>query len=216
LRNFAEIPDWSQLRYVGSSLPARLTILFPIFANFIIFNKYIVEQFSGDAVLFRSVSGIAEKFDFYLYYTFSGILVFSLGELIFIMFCPGIVKKFLDADNFVRSLGPGNVSKSMLFSWALEAEGSPHISSQEKSLDGIESAISMIEGKPLQLPDMNEQLINVSRIYYKSASLKYPPLRFMCGGLFSIGLVLIFIPTFTTILEASKIVFPQFAYWLYS
>jgi hypothetical protein len=206
----ARLPDWTQIRYVGGSLPARLTILFPLVANILIFNSAIVSQFSGEGVLFRGIPDLREQFDLYIWYTFTGLLIFSFGEICFTLFCPSIVRRYVDVDNFVLSLGPNTVSKALLLRWAREAEASAYISNEEKSQEGIDSAISIIEGRPLSLPGMNEQLINVARLYYRSRSLLFPIARAVCSVSFVIGLILMFITTIKTVIKAAKIAFPYF------
>lgn len=198
---------WSQISCLGSSLPARLSLLFPLVANLAIFNKYVVEQFSGHEVLFKTVPELHGQFEFYIYYTFCGLSVFALGQSLFTIFCPPLIKKHLDADEFLISLTNANVSKAVLMEWAHYAEDSNNISVSEKSFEGIASAITTIEGSRFNISEMSEQVVNIGRMYYKAKNTDYPIIRIVASMLFTIGLTLMLFPSFNTIIKASKTLF---------
>jgi hypothetical protein len=201
-----KIPEWNLIRYIGASIPARLTVIFPLIANIAIFNDSIVAQFSGESVIFRGVPGLLHQFQLYIWFTFAGLLFFSIGQIVFTVSCPHLIKTHDCAESFLESLNSNVVSKALLLKWARYAENSAHINNDEKSEDGIASAIALLEGEAFRLPDMSEQLVNITRLYYKSVSLDFPILRFICSLFFTVGVVLVFYPSVKTVVNASVVV----------
>lgn len=198
-----EIPNWSDLRSIGESLPAKLTVLFPIVSNLIIFNDFIASSYQNNQTLFKFIPNLSAKFDFYLFCTFVGLIIFSLGQVFYIVFCPTLIKKYPDTDDFLISRKE-SISKSLLLMWAREVEGSSNLTDVEKSEEGIFSAISVLQNEKFSLAEMNDQIVNISRLYYLSKERVNLYMRFFVMACFSLGLIVMFTPSILTVVSASK------------
>jgi hypothetical protein len=84
---------WSNLRPVGNSWPARLTVLIPLVGYFIIFNA----KLAGYGELIREVAG-AEPTDLSvsprLFQIYFGLCFVAVGATIYALACPQIVKRY--------------------------------------------------------------------------------------------------------------------------
>lgn len=199
--------NWSELRVVGGSLPARVSILFPIVANLAIFNDNFAAQFSGEEVIFKSIPALNGALEIYLFYTFLGLCFFAAAEIAYLFYCPALIKRHPDTESFLLSLSDSVLSRSILLRWANYADQSPHVSDEEKSFEGVASAILAIEGSEFDFNKMGEKIVNVASFYYKCMSLDWPIARVFCTFFFFIGLALIYLPSFKTILKAGSVLF---------
>lgn len=197
-----EVPNWSALRSVGESLPAKLTVLFPIVSNLIIFNDFVADSYAGNQTLFKFIPNLSDKFDFYLLCTFVGLVIFACGQIFYVIFCPALIKKYCDVDDFLISR-KDSISKGLLLLWAKEAENSTCLTDSEKSEEGISSAISVLQNEKFTLPEMNDQVVNISRLYYSSKERLHIYSRIFVIICFSAGLLLMFMPSLLTTISAA-------------
>lgn len=82
---FIHPPSWFQLRGIGNSAPAKLSILVPIIGYFIIFNDSLVHHLN----LSRFYIGENEPANSYrLFFIYFGLCFIGFSSLIFQIFCP--------------------------------------------------------------------------------------------------------------------------------
>lgn len=92
--------DWSHLRTIGNSFPARLSLAAPFVGYIIIFNDVFIgaiRNSTGAAGLTPSAFPLTPYFYFY------GLISFSIGSLIYSLFCPPVIKLYANHDVYIRS-----------------------------------------------------------------------------------------------------------------
>jgi len=97
LKKFA----WTSIRSLGNSWPARLSILVPFFGNILIFNKLFLD-FAGVGTSCSLPLGptcLISQTTIYNYYL--GLCLIGVASGMYQIFCPPIIKKYIDEDFFV-------------------------------------------------------------------------------------------------------------------
>lgn len=89
-------PTWYDLRGLGRSPVARLTVLIPIFGTLILFSDAISDFISISASFLgieqEQAIAISRRNTFFLYF---GLIIFSVSTLLFNARCPPVIKEFL-------------------------------------------------------------------------------------------------------------------------
>jgi len=142
-----------------------------------------------------------------LFYTFLGLCFFAAGEMAYLFYCPALIKRHPDTESFLLSLSESVLSRAILLRWANYADQSLHVSDEEKSSEGVASALVAIEGSEFDFKKMSEKIVNIASFYYKCQSLDWPVVRAFCTFFFFVGLALIYLPSFKTILKAGSVLF---------
>ena len=94
-------PTWYQLRSIGRSPIARMTILMPVIGYFILFGDFTSDLFSivGDRLGLNQ----EEAVDFSVssvYWIYFGLLLFSFSTILYNIFCPDLIKDFTNRYEF--------------------------------------------------------------------------------------------------------------------
>lgn len=93
--DFPECPKWYDLRGLGRSPIARLTVLIPVFGTLILFSDAVSDFISLSATFLGieqdQAIAISRQNTFFLYF---GLIIFSVGTLIFNARCPAVIKEF--------------------------------------------------------------------------------------------------------------------------
>lgn len=170
-------PSWADLRTAGNSVAVKLSALFPAVGYLILFNDEIA-RFLSSVHLDRAAptSGyISLIWINRLYFMYFGFMAVGLGALAYAWTCPFIVKKYGDANDYIRNDG-ASYSRSAIRQLA---------------------TVLMMD---YPAGPMNEELYelykpDVLRNWYADQSRGQPRARFCVATLYLTGFLLLSIPS---------------------
>lgn len=133
------IPEWSSLRGLGNSGPAKLTILIPVIGYFIIFNENIINNVELTPALapagqLSPLSIIERLYALRIYFIYLGLSFVGVASILYQTRCPKIIKKYDDDEDFVANTKSNTTSRDAL-----------------KYLKEIKASIDTVEGFNVEL-----------------------------------------------------------------
>jgi hypothetical protein len=158
---------WDRLRRIGEARAAKLIAYFP-FVVLLAYYSPMLESKLHD--LFKDAPTLFYSNEFRLIVI--GLITFSVGEILFRLLCPDLIKKYPDDTEYAINAGPA---------WW---QGSIVETSVRKTVERYEPNYG----------SWNDT-IKTTRYYYRGRSLTLFPIRMFIAACFSIGLFYISLPT---------------------
>lgn len=198
------VPAWSSLRLVGSTMAVRATILIPFIGYWILFNEHflgytrivISPNASDPTPYFTNIQR--------LYFSYFGLSILGVASFLFQLKCPEVVKRFRGIQDFTRS----EVEYfSVLRLVDLAEQIRNHCSLRQAKLRGdlvrLMNAIDLTEEhlkhKDIYCEAMRKHADaykhDVTQLFFKFEDKSMPRARFTIYFLFSIGFILLAIPS---------------------
>lgn len=95
----SKFPSWQALSRVGESSVSKLTVIIPVIGYLIIFNENIAQYLT---IKFPSLVN-SNPFEFSpIYYTYFGLLLFSIATILFNITCPETISSSKDQFDFIE------------------------------------------------------------------------------------------------------------------
>jgi hypothetical protein len=195
------ILTWSRLRGIGKSPAAKVTVLLPLVGYLIVFNDsvakflHLASEFVGST---DAQFGVAPK----LMLVYVGACAIALGQSIYGICCPGEVKSYGHATPYV--LDASRVTKDFEF---------------EKLEDALRSSVYRTEylrmrdryerspGPPITEEQKAHINNGVLHLHFKLLNNRWSAARWLTGGLYLLGLVLLAIPSVGVFLRVLAIIY---------
>lgn len=181
------IPNWSSLKGIGNSYPAKVAILMPFIGYIIVFQNDVVRAISS--YTFGGVNSEQTSIGINIYIFYFGILVFGLGSFAYAVFCHHVIKKYDDADAFCRIVTPTTSSEDVinLCNHIMKHEASPD------SKKAFTIAASIEDGVQKAIPI--GYTIFILKSYYNILDERYWFARLVVAICFVSGLGLLAVPS---------------------
>jgi hypothetical protein len=203
-RRVAEIiPRWSQLRAIGNSGPAKLTILIPLVGYYIIFNaqlaRYLdlISEIAGSTTHPTSVPPR-------LLLIYFGLCAFAVGAVLYSLFCPVEVKQYGSSAAYVGGDGP-HIKSYILdsieekldksgYKYEYKREKERHMFSEE--IRGHEAKVDITNG--------------VLHLYFEFRDNSYLLIRFITFAFYVIGFLSLIIPSLGVFVRVVRLLWGTF------
>lgn len=186
---------------LGESRPAKFSFFFPIVGVALIFNNFAIEVASQ---ISENFSPSAENSIKNLYFLYFGLLFFSAASLVFLFFCPRVVKEYTSAKHFIES------TKSTYSSGDLRSYAEYIVStSREIELKGkCKGIIPVLDSRGIEAVNLDLQT-EIKKAYYRISALENYFARYTCALFYAVGFLLLFIPTASGILAVIYTMWPS-------
>jgi hypothetical protein len=197
------VPRWSQLRAIGNSGPAKLTILIPLVGYFVIFNAQLVHYLD----LIAELSGFTShplSVSPRLFWIYFGLCAIAVGAALYSMLCPGQVKYYGSAAAYIGGDGPH------IKDWAFEAietelRNSLYKDEYKKLRDRFDPPGGVVG------QSAKDQANNgILHIYFRYLDSSYPVMRFIASMFYVVGFVCLMIPSIGVFVRVASILWGTF------
>lgn len=190
------LPSWLTLRAIGNSTAAKFSYLFPLIGYVLLFNDYVTGFVSG---LFGTNSASATETIRQLYFIYFGLLAFSLASITYALGCGSIIKSYVDEVDFVLRSQPAFSSSDLqVFADGIIAAGS------SDSLTRRAKAISAVLGAEGLFAVDGDLVLEIRKRHFAIESRSNPIGRALCFFLYTLGGVLLAIPTLAGIFQVAR------------
>jgi hypothetical protein len=195
----SRIPTWYTLRGIGSSKFSKMTILMPVIGYLIIFNTQLAQFMSVSADLIGVDQNISEMIsNRNLYFLYFGLLIFSISNILYHVFCPSIIKLFISEYEFYSS--ENNIITTARYKELLSALATKfnYIPTREikNSLEPFDSAEGVNSGNRERWLKTNSDLImETLNVTYKYLNEEKILVRICITGGYLVSVILISVPT---------------------
>lgn len=179
--------SWGMVRALGNSWPSKISIAIPLTGNLLLIDRSInpwtqvgsigCEFDIGPLCLFSTSS---------IYNSFLALCLIGVASAIYQLFCPSVIKKYTDEQNFMESQSEF-ATRSQLASY-LEIISQKNKGGRFKLIQLILScgALSAVD---------QEAISDVLREYYNLMNTRLVLPLYLCLALYAAGLVLLLVPT---------------------
>ncbi len=202
------VPTWSALKVIGSSYPARASVLMPFLGYLIIFQEDFVRLVSSWSP-FRdpfTEQSATTHMGLNFYFLYFGLFIFGIGSFIFSIFCDSVIKRHADSDAFcvyaASTSTDTDVRQNCEYICANLGADSPDVSSAKIILQ------SMYTGIQSNIPI--ESRLFAYKTYYIIKDREALILRCVVFVSFIIGLTLLAIPSLIVFAKVCRMFFVQF------
>jgi len=97
-------PKWELLRLVGNSYAVKLTVLVPFIGYLLLFNDTLVKFFALQILTEGKTESAPEQINLLnLRLLYFGLLFVGVGSILYLMFCPSVIKSHAGSTDFVRA-----------------------------------------------------------------------------------------------------------------
>jgi hypothetical protein len=184
-------PQWTKLRPIGNSWPARLTVLIPIVGYLIIFNTFLAHY--ADLITEFASKSAATTLSVHprLFLIYFGLCFVAVGSAIYSLFCPPIIKQYSSPSDFAGGEGEytGEYARYLMVE---EIDRSPFKNDFVDFHHRMKNRVSQdfsIESGALEIKNMTLQ------IYFRVLNGRYWFLRSVTTFFYVLGFVILLIPT---------------------
>jgi hypothetical protein len=199
------IPRWSQLRAVGNSGPAKLTILIPLVGYYIIFNAQLVHyldlvsEIGGPTMHSHSVPPR-------LLLIYFSLCFFAVGAAIYSVLCPDEVKRYGSSAAYVGEDGP-SLKAFASQPIAQELRNSPYANEYEEILQYNNLRIS----QDFSIQEARVEIQNGRlHLYFRYKDKSYPSMRLIAFLCYIIGIIGLSIPSLGVFVRVVRILWGTF------
>lgn len=181
---------WSTLRSLGNSQAVRLSALFPFVGFWILFNDQVsaflhmspLDATTGPANGQWSLVNFIWKLKIYFYYF--GLFALGVGSSIYQASCPYIIRKHADWSDYVRTDG--------------DAMGI-------QMLGSLADVVGIREHDQIRYLKLEERRPLIMQRWFSQQSYEKPIQRLITAIFFGIGLILLSIPTFASLVKVTEL-----------
>lgn len=202
------VPRWSALKVIGSSYPAKASVLMPFVGYLIIFQEdfvRFVSRWSPFSDPFAEQSSVT-PFGLNFYFLYFGLFIFGVGSFIFSIFCDPCIKRHADSDAFCAYAASTSTANDIRqyceYICARLGDSSPDARTSRLILQSITSGIQQ------EIP--GESRIFAHKTYYLIKDTRLVILRCLVFASFIIGLLLMAVPSLIAFVKVCRMFFIQF------
>jgi len=195
------------LRFIGNSLPARLTILIPFIGNLIIFNEFVQKSFTMPENIMRFGNIQYEiNISAFLSYYYIGFSLFGIGTIIYIIYADALIKKYINEVEYYERVADRTFVGDLRMMLS-SIEDNKKLMEDILETGSYNSAKSVIEsaGADGEVPGYTKSYI--MKCYYNLNDKKYSLARFFVSLFYAMGSIILLIPSIKTFVRAGTIVF---------
>jgi hypothetical protein len=194
LKFIADESRWNRLRLFGNSIVVRSTMAVPVLGYLILFNAYLFDYLRLHSAFCR---GAGCDVSWRLYFIYFGCCFVGLGAGIYAIFCPALIKRYPGASDFVESekyyfSQPRNLS--YLFRMIGREKGKPAADPAHLKTEFVDANMPLPESQINLLADIMGE-------HYQLQMFKHRSFRVATLISYSIGILLLIIPTLYTFAE---------------
>ncbi len=207
-------PKWEVLRRFGNSYLVRASVIMPLLGYFILFNDEIVRFIRLDILLGVDARTRLDGTQLMnIRFVYFGLFFLGVGSAVYSVFCPEIIKNHNDSTAYVRADYDLMSYKDIRDILDTMSETYPRYLQFKKlrgQLDRDRTQVSFVtmgSNQPgrqkveSELWDRREIYIRAMKYYYNVARRLSPTAFWFSFGLFSIGVILLAIPSITLFLR---------------
>jgi len=191
------VPTWKTLKSLSSSPLAKLTIIAPVIGWLLLYNNTLVS-------LIAKITGEVPANDLWkLYIFYVGLTLISISAILFVIFCPRIISRFIDTNDYI------NVERA-IFTPEMENELSRKLKLKKMEWNAPSDTFKQKSGNFAfsRMQEANEtNLLNQMRLIYDTENSRNFLVRLLSIVFFVLGSILAAIPALSTLVWCVKTIY---------